>query len=82
MMNPLLEQELRSHLELLAPDQQWQILEFARTLAASPLRIKGVPGPALLRFAGTILPDDLAAMVAVIEADCEQVDPQGVQWRR
>jgi hypothetical protein len=53
---------------------QKQVLEFARTLSDST--IQGVPGSQLLRFAGTISPDDIALMRDAIEQDCEQVE----QW--
>ncbi len=52
---------------------QQRVLEFARTVADSPVR--GVSGSQLLRFVGTIQPDDIELMRQAIEQDCEQVDP-------
>jgi len=67
-----IETELHQQFLQLPLEQQQQVLEFARTLAAT--RIRGVPGKDLLRFAGTIAADDLAVMKQAIEAGCEQVD--------
>jgi hypothetical protein len=75
-MNPAIERELREHLDQLAPDQQRQVLNFARTLAAA--KIPGVAGHALTRFAGTIAKDDLAIISTAIEEGCEQVNPD--EW--
>ncbi|HBB35620.1 MAG TPA: hypothetical protein DDZ80_26895 [Cyanobacteria bacterium UBA8803] len=67
----ILEQVIEQ-LKVMPQDLQWQVLEFARTLAGST--IQGVPGWQLLRFAGAIPPDDIQLMREAIEQDCEQVD--------
>ena len=67
ILNQLIEQ-----LKVMPQDLQWQVLEFARALSDST--IQGVPGRQLLRFAGTIPPDDIQLMREAIEQDCEQVD--------
>jgi hypothetical protein len=67
----ILEQVIEQ-LKVMPQDLQWQVLEFARTLAGSS--IQGVPGWQLLRFAGAIPPDDIQLMREAIEQDCEQVD--------
>jgi hypothetical protein len=36
---------------------------------------KGTPGKELLRFAGTISPEDCRRMAEAIEVGCERVDP-------
>ena len=59
-------------MKVMPPHLQWQVLEFVRALAGSS-SIQGVPGLQLLRFAGTILLDDIELMREAIE-DCEQVD--------
>ncbi len=41
-------------------------------------RVRGVPGQALLRFAGLVETDDLALMQRAIEEGCEQVQPD--EW--
>jgi hypothetical protein len=71
MITPTLETEIREQLSQLPLEQQRQVLEFARALVAA--RGRGVPGQALLRFAGLVEPDDLALMQQAIEDDCEQV---------
>ena len=68
MLNPAIEKELLGHLGKLAVAQQRQVLNYARALAA-PV---GTPGKELLRFAGTIEPDDLNLMAAAIKQGCEQ----------
>jgi hypothetical protein len=73
MVSSALEMEIREQLDRLPLDQQRQVLDFARALAVT--RPVGVPGTALLRFAGTIAPDDLATMAQAIEEGCETIDP-------
>jgi hypothetical protein len=75
MVNFALEQELRDSLAALAPEQQRQVLEYARSLGATPRQ--GVPGEALLRFAGTMSREDAAELTRAVEEDCEAVDPHG-----
>jgi hypothetical protein len=75
-MNSAVERELREQLGRLAPDQRRQVLNFARTLAAT--NIRGVSGQALTRFAGTIGKDDLTLIATAIEEGCEQVSPD--EW--
>lgn len=70
-MNPTLEKEIREQLDRLPPEQQRQVLDFARTLATK--RIRGVPGYALRRFGGVIAKEDLALAARAIEEGCEQV---------
>lgn len=67
------EQELRDYLAALSPDQQREVLDYARALSKAPRR--RVPGRALLRFAGSIPADDLRTMIDAIEDGCENVDP-------
>ena len=59
-------------LKALPHELQWRVLEFTRALTLSAPR--GVPGQQLLRFAGTISPDDARLMREAIEQGCEQVD--------
>ena len=75
-MNPAIERELREQLDRLAPNQQRQVLNFARTLATTTAR--DVAGQVLTRFAGTIAQDDLAMISQAIEEGCEQVNPD--EW--
>jgi len=66
-----LDEELTRQIEILAPDQKRQVLDFALTLG--PKRPKGTPGWRLAGFKAWISPEDLDVMAAEIEAACEQV---------
>jgi hypothetical protein len=72
MVDATIEQELTTCLGQLPVEQQRQVLNYARSLTAPSQ--KGVPGSALLRFAGAIDVADLEAMSKAIEADCERID--------
>lgn len=72
MSHLIFDKALHDQLEQLPPEQQRQVLEFARSLAAA--HVRGVQGSTLLRFAGAIGPDDLKAMNQAINDDCEQVN--------
>ncbi len=72
-MNRAIEREIRQQLERLAPEQQRQVLDFARALPA-PIR-PGVSGEVTVHFAGTIPKDDLAIISKAIEEGCERVNP-------
>ena len=71
-MNRAIERELRQQLERLAPEQQRQVLDFARALPAAV--IPGVSGEVTARFAGTIPKDDLAIISKAIEKGCERIN--------
>lgn len=71
-MNISIINEVIEQLRAMPQDLQWQVLEFARTLAKS--QVQGTPGQQLLRFAGSIPSDDLQLMREAIEQGCEQVD--------
>ena len=75
MVNFALDQELRDCLAALEPEQQRQVLEYARSLGAAPRR--GVPGKTLRRFAGTLAAEDAAEIARAVEEDCEAIDPHG-----
>ena len=72
MLSPTIERQILEAMEHLLPEQQQRVLSYARTLA--PLLPPGVPGSALLEFAGSIPLDDLEAIAAAIDEGCEQVD--------
>ncbi|MBW2166104.1 MAG: hypothetical protein JRG74_08425 [Deltaproteobacteria bacterium] len=71
-MNSNLNSELNAELCKLPIEQRFQVLEFARTLTKA--KVHGVKGQALLRFAGTIEPEDLATITQTIEVGCEKVN--------
>ncbi len=75
-MNPTIEKELREQLNRLPPEQQRQVLDFARALAIK--KIHGMPGHALRRFGGAISKEDLALVARAIEEGCEQITPD--EW--
>jgi len=72
MTNPTLEKELLEQLDQLAAEELRQVISFARALATA--HVRPVAGRALVRFAGSIPADDLAAMAQAIEDDCEHVN--------
>lgn len=71
-MNTSIMDKVIEQLKTLPYGLQRRVLEFTRALALSAPR--GVPGRQLLRFAGTIPPDDVQRMREAIEQGCEQVD--------
>ena len=71
-MNSNLNSELNAELCKLPIEQRFQVLEFARTLTRA--KVHGVKGQDLLRFAGTIEPEDLATITQTIEEGCEKVN--------
>lgn len=73
MVTQTFEGEIREQLNQLPPEQQHQVLEFARSLIVA--RVRGTPGKSLLRFIGSINTDDLATMKQAIEENYEQVNP-------
>lgn len=71
-MNLMIERELREQLEQLPADQQRQVLDFARALAA---RKRGAAcGQVLTQFGGVITKEDLGLIAQAIEEGCEQVN--------
>lgn len=76
MHDAALKDELLKHLEHMPPELQRQVLELSRAMARSASR--GIPGKQLLRFSGTLSPDDARAMAELIEEGCERVDPD--EW--
>ncbi len=75
-MESAMEKELLKQLEQLGPEEQRQVLDFARTLATC--KQCGTPGESLIRFGGSIDAADLAIMAEAIEQGCERVNPD--EW--
>lgn len=71
-MNISIIDEVIEQLRSMPQHLQWRVLEFAQSLVKS--QVRGIPGRQLLRFAGSIPPEDLQLMRKAIEQDCEQVD--------
>jgi len=74
MDTPIID-EIIEQMKALPHELQCRVLEFTRALRPSTPR--GVPGRQLLRFAGTITPNDAHLMREAIEQGCEQVDANG-----
>ena len=72
MADQSMQKELLDQVVNLPPEQQRQVLDFARTLRDTIST--GKPGNALLRFAGAIENADLLMMAQAIEEGCEQVN--------
>jgi hypothetical protein len=64
--------EVIKQLEIMPQHLQQRVLEFIQALVKAEVR--GTPGQQLLRFAGSISPDDLQLMCEAIKQDCERVD--------
>ncbi len=71
-MNISIIDEVIEQLRAMPQHLQWRVLEFAQSIVKS--QVRGIPGQQLLRFAGSIPPEDLQLMREAIEQDCEQVD--------
>ena len=76
-MSAAVVERLASTVRELPEPLQLRVLEFAQALSAP--RSEGIPGRDLLRFAGRLKPEVVDRMAAVIETECERVDPD--EWR-
>jgi hypothetical protein len=72
MIDAIFQSELLKRVEVLAPELQHRVLDFATNLASTTP--KGTPGSELLRFSGCITEEDAQLMIKAIEEGCEQVD--------
>lgn len=72
MIDTTVQKQLREQLEHLPAEQQYQVLEFARSLVKA--KGSGVPGKDLLRFSGAIETEDLIIIQQAIDDGCEQVN--------
>lgn len=70
MLDATYRKDILEALDHLDKEEQRQALAYIRSLRART----GVPGTALLRFAGSIPLDDLKQMAQAIEEDCEKID--------
>ncbi|HUU59661.1 MAG TPA: hypothetical protein VMZ50_08960 [Phycisphaerae bacterium] len=71
MIDAAIRTELLNEVAQLPPALQQRVVEYARTLAQA--RSRGTPGTELLRFAGTLDPEDARMMMEAVEEGCEQV---------
>ena len=72
MRNTTIEKDIHEQIERLPINQKRKVLEYVRKLAA--VRIHGVHGQNLLRFAGTINHEDLMIIEQTIKEGCEKVN--------
>lgn len=70
MLDAAYRKDILEALDHLDKEGQRKALAYIRSLGAHT----GVPGAALLRFAGSIPSDDLNQMAQAIEDDCEKID--------
>jgi hypothetical protein len=75
MVDSDIKNSLLEHMARMSISMQKQVLNFA--LSMNQPRPKGTPVSKLLRFAGTIRPEDGEEMLKAIEEGCEQVDQDG-----
>lgn len=77
MDKPQLEAEILNIVHLLKPEEQQQVLDFARTLPGKT-RPRGVPASQLFKLAeGLFEKADVEEMMKAIEEDCERIDYDG-----
>ena len=77
-MSDSLAHEINQQITLLTPVQQQDVLSFIYSINASTAKpSKGTRGKELLKFVGSISPEDLELMKFAIKEGCEQVDPDG-----
>lgn|GEM_PF-203199 len=76
MLDAAIQSDLLKEVAQLPPALQRRVLDFARALAESTPQ--GVPGDALLQFAGIMTPTEADEFLRGIEEDCERVDPN--EW--
>ena len=69
-----IKQKILDRLEQLSERELRKVFEYAENLLSVP---RGTSGKDLLKFFGTIEPDDCRRMAESIEAGCERVDPRG-----
>lgn len=75
-MSDLVKDQIMEQLSGMSEDEQRRILEIARSMTAK--LGDGVKGSSLLRFAGTIDPEDARRTSDAVEEGCEQIDPN--EW--
>ncbi len=71
-------EQITDYVRRLTEAQQMKVLDFAQSLGSGILAAPpGAKLEDLLRFAGSIPPEDLRQMQDAIEEGCEQVNPDG-----
>ena len=75
MKHTSIEQDILRQVEILSPEEQMRVLEFARSLISH--RPIGTPGSMLAKFANTLDRTESETMNRAIEEACEQVEANG-----
>ena len=79
MVDAQVQTELLKQLDQLPIAQQQRVLDFARSLSRRHRKPLVFLARELLKFAGTISPEDCKAMMEAIEEGCEQIDYESWQ---
>lgn len=74
MTSTQIKQKLLERFDQLSEGEQRKVLEYAENLSVVP---RGTPGKDLLKFFGTIEPEDCRRMEEAIEEGCERVNYLG-----
>ncbi len=76
MTTPTIKEQVLSQLDHLSPEQQQQVLNFARGLQQESALPPGTPGEVLLAHIDSFEfePGDLEEMARSIEQGCERID--------
>ena len=76
MSTPSLKEQIIAELDNLSPEQQRQMLEYARGLGQRSTLPPGIPGEVFIARAKEInfAPEDLEEIARIIEEDCERID--------
>jgi hypothetical protein len=70
MTSSQMKQKLLERMDQLSEAEQRKVLKYAENLSVP----RGTPGKDLLKFFGTIEPDDCRRMAEAIEEGCERAD--------
>ena len=69
-MNQVLRERVTHELEMLSDDAIESVLKFIISLENR--KIQGTPGSKLMKFAGTVSPEDAELMLQAVEQDCRK----------
>jgi hypothetical protein len=73
MLQTTVRDEIINYLDSLTLEQLEKVLKLVRSM--TPQLPPAQPVENLLKYVGSIPPDDLQAMAAAIEEECERIDP-------
>ena len=73
MLQTTVRDEIINYLDGMTLEQLEKVLKLVRSM--TPQLPPAQPVESLLKYVGSIPPDDLQAMAAAIEEECERIDP-------